>query len=66
MSEPILVYVNTNENGEITSKIAGKNTIPTEPYQYFFMTNNEEALTSIDATLEDYKRWQQEDFENAE
>lgn len=46
----VLVYVDTDEQGNITAGESGKRIIPARQYQHFFITEDERALE-----LENYK-----------
>ncbi|WP_077735623.1 hypothetical protein [Bacillus sonorensis] len=61
-TKPILVFINTDDQGNIIDKVAGYNCIPDRPYQYFFMTYEKDAMINSTASLSDYEEWQRQSF----
>lgn len=58
----IQIYLNLNEDGKVISWLRGRNIIPQEPYDLFFLTNETEAMEDEELTVEKCREWQEKSF----
>lgn len=58
----IQIYLNVDENGNVKNWLKGRDVIPEEPFEYFFVTNVQEAMFDEDLSIEKCQAWQDETF----